>query len=82
MSTFLHTMNRHVCLPVGRNMFFALYNGGPQTFAWSVVIVYFGAIAQAASIAEMASTMPIAGAQYHWTYNLAPPKWKRFVTWM
>ncbi|OAG37287.1 hypothetical protein AYO21_08472 [Fonsecaea monophora] len=64
------------------NMFFALYNGGPQTFAWSVVIVYFGAIAQAASIAEMASTIPIAGAQYHWTYNLAPSNMKRFITWM
>src|ERR1700753_3268787 len=63
-------------------MFFALYNGGPQTVAWSVLIVYFGVIAQQASIAEMASTIPIAGAQYHWTYNLAPPKWKRFITWM
>ena len=40
------------------NMFFALYNGGPQTFAWSIVIVYFGAVSQAASIAEMASIRP------------------------
>ena len=63
-------------------MFFALYNGGPRTFAWSIVIVYFGAIAQAASIAEMASTLPIAGAQYHWTYHLAPPRIKRFITYM
>lgn len=63
-------------------MFFALYNGGPQTFAWSIVIVYFGALAQAASIAEMASTLPIAGAQYHWTYHLAPSRIKLFVTFM
>jgi hypothetical protein len=46
------------------------------------VIVYFGAISQAASIAEMASTIPIAGAQYHWTWHLAPARYKRFITWM
>ena len=64
------------------NMFFALYEGGPQVFAWSIVIVYFGAISQAASISEMASTVPIAGAQYHWTWHLAPSNIKRFVTWL
>ncbi|KPI43354.1 putative amino-acid permease [Cyphellophora attinorum] len=64
------------------NMFFALYEGGPQVFAWSIVIVYFGAIAQAASISEMSSTIPIAGAQYHWTYHLAPVRFRTFITWM
>jgi choline transport protein len=29
--------------------------------------VYCGALAQSASLAEMASIQPIAGAQYHWT---------------
>jgi choline transport protein len=46
-------------------MYFALYNGGPQTFAWSILIVFCGAIAQAASLGEMSSILPIAGAQYH-----------------
>lgn len=64
------------------NMWFALYNGGPQTFAWSVIIAYVGALAQSASLAEMASIQPIAGAQYHWTWALAPTGCKRFVTWM
>jgi choline transport protein len=63
-------------------VFFALYNGGPQTFAWSILIVYAGALAQAASLAEMASIQPIAGAQYHWTHHLAPERFKRFITWM
>jgi choline transport protein len=63
-------------------MLFVLYNGGPQTFAWSILIVYCGALAQSASLAEMASIQPIAGAQYHWTYFLAPPRWKRYITWM
>jgi hypothetical protein len=44
--------------------------------------VYAGALAQAASLAEMASIQPIAGAQYHWTHHLAPERFKRFITWM
>ena len=44
--------------------------------------MYFGAISQAASIAEMASIVPIAGAQYHWTYHLCPVTIRRFATWM
>ncbi|KAL8823872.1 MAG: hypothetical protein Q9191_005482 [Dirinaria sp. TL-2023a] len=63
-------------------MYFALYNGGPQALAWSFVIAYVGALAQAASLAEMASMQPIAGAQYHWTHALAPKRVKRFATWI
>lgn len=63
-------------------MYFALYNGGPQTFIFSFIIVFFGAIAQAASIGEMASIQPVAGAQYHWTFHLAPAGVKRFATWI
>ena len=33
-------------------------------------------------MAEMASVQPIAGAQYHWTHYLAPPQYRRFITWM
>ncbi|KAH7254767.1 hypothetical protein FSOLCH5_011247 [Fusarium solani] len=64
------------------NMYFALFNGGPQTFLFSFIIVFFGAIAQAASLGEMASIQPVAGAQYHWTYHLAPSSVKRFATWI
>lgn len=63
-------------------MFFALYNGGPQTFVFSFIIVFCGAIAQAASLGEMASIQPVAGAQYHWTYHLAPPRVRRFATYV
>lgn len=64
------------------NMYFALYEGGPYAFAWSIFICFFGAISQAASIGEMASIIPIAGAQYHWTWHLAPSRAKRSATWM
>ncbi|RDW65969.1 hypothetical protein BP6252_09604 [Coleophoma cylindrospora] len=64
------------------NMYFALYNGGPNVFIFSSIVVFFGAVAQAASLAEMASMQPIAGAQYHWTYHLAPGGVRRLATWI
>ncbi|KAE8153503.1 amino acid permease [Aspergillus avenaceus] len=59
-----------------------LANGGPEAHVWGIVIVVFGALAQCASLAEMASMQPIAGAQYHWTHHLAPPRYRKFITWM
>ncbi|PLB46250.1 amino acid permease [Aspergillus steynii IBT 23096] len=64
------------------NLNAVLTNGGPEALAWGVVIVIFGAMAQSASLAEMASMQPIAGAQYHWTHHLAPPNQRKFITWM
>lgn len=57
-------------------------NGGPQTLVWGIIIVVVGALAQALSMAELAAIQPIAGAQYHWTYFLAPERHRRFITWM
>lgn len=56
------------------------YNGGPQTLAWGIILVVVGAMAQALSMAELATIQPIAGAQYHWTHFLAPEKHRRFIT--
>ncbi|KAL5357146.1 amino acid permease [Aspergillus floccosus] len=64
------------------NLNAVLTNGGPEALAWGIVIVIFGAMAQSASLAEMASMQPIAGAQYHWTNYLAPQRQKKFITWM
>lgn len=33
------------------------------------------------SMAEMASICPLAGAQYHWTAVLSPPRIRTFSTW-
>lgn len=41
-----------------------LLNGGPKALAWGILIVSAGALAQSASLAEMSSAQPIAGAQY------------------
>ncbi|KAI0016394.1 amino acid/polyamine transporter I [Xylariomycetidae sp. FL0641] len=64
------------------NSYFALANGGPNALFFSYILCFVGAMAQASSIGEMASMIPIAGAQYHWAWNLAPPSAKRFTTWI
>ncbi|KXT08154.1 hypothetical protein AC579_250 [Pseudocercospora musae] len=64
------------------SMSFALYAGGPQIMVWGMLVAWIGAMAQAASLAEMASIQPIAGAQYHWTWAFAPAKPRRFLTWL
>ncbi|KAK6430490.1 hypothetical protein LTR95_013356 [Oleoguttula sp. CCFEE 5521] len=64
------------------NLQATLNNGGPRALAWGIIIVVAGALAQSASLAEMASAQPIAGAQYHWTNTFAPIRQRRFITWM
>lgn len=46
------------------------------------VIVFLGALGQSASLCEMASIQPIAGAQYHWTWALSVGSTKRIATWI
>jgi hypothetical protein len=79
LAVFIHAAL--TCYPY-RNLSTVLTNGGPQALAWGIVIVVSGAMAQSASLAEMASMQPIAGAQYHWTNYLAPEGQKKFITWM
>jgi choline transport protein len=33
-------------------------------------------------ISELASMAPIAGGQYYWVYMLAPPRWKKFSSYI
>ena len=65
-----------------RNLTAVFTNGGPRALAWGIIVVVAGGLAQSASMAEMASMQPIAGAQYHWTHYLAPQKHRKFITWM
>ncbi|PNS18834.1 Choline transport protein [Sphaceloma murrayae] len=64
------------------NMGATFFNGGPRSLIWGQILVIIGATAQALTLAELASILPIAGAQYHWTDMLAPEKHRRFITWM
>jgi len=35
-----------------------------------------------ASLAEMASILPVAGAEYHWAAMFAPPKWRSVMSYV
>lgn len=67
---------------LGTNMYFALINGGPVAYLFNFIIVFAGVLGQAACLAELSSIMPIAGAQYYWTYAYSPPKYRLFLTWI
>ncbi|RYP14297.1 hypothetical protein DL765_006462 [Monosporascus sp. GIB2] len=66
--------------PRGRQMYFALYNGGPTALLFSFVLVFSGALVQSSSLGEMASIASIADARYHYTYRQVPPRVRRFAT--
>jgi choline transport protein len=61
---------------------FALINGGPRALFFGMIIAVIGALAQAACLGEMASMIPVAGAQYHWTWHMAPKRMRMFATWV
>ncbi|KAK5102702.1 hypothetical protein LTS08_003502 [Lithohypha guttulata] len=66
---------------VAMNMGATFYNGGPRALVWGCLLVVIGSLAQALSMAELGSILPIAGAQYHWTDMLAPESSRRVITW-
>ncbi|KAL9109285.1 MAG: hypothetical protein Q9227_006040 [Pyrenula ochraceoflavens] len=49
-----------------------LYNGGPVALVYGFLVCLAGTTALASSFGEMASILPVAGAQYHWAADLAP----------
>ncbi|KAI9774493.1 MAG: hypothetical protein M1835_006012 [Candelina submexicana] len=59
-----------------------LNNGGPVSLVYGLILSFSGTMAMSASLAEMASILPIAGAQYHWTAQFAPKGWSAFASWM
>ncbi|OJJ55952.1 hypothetical protein ASPSYDRAFT_182877 [Aspergillus sydowii CBS 593.65] len=56
-----------------------LYNGGPAVIVYGIIVTTAGNLAIAFSLAELASLHPTAGAQYHWSYFLAP-RYRRFIS--
>ncbi|KAL4867049.1 hypothetical protein BDV12DRAFT_198531 [Aspergillus spectabilis] len=56
----------------GGSLLAGLYNGGPAAIVYGLIVSIVGNMAIAMSLAELASVHPTAGAQYHWSYVLAP----------
>lgn len=57
-----------------------LIDGGRAGLIWSYVWNFFGFLPIVASMAEMASMSPIAGAQYHWVSEFAPARFQKMLS--
>lgn len=53
---------------------------GGVGFSWSWVLPAAFFCCVAASSSELASSMPTAGGWYYWTFKLAPPKYKKVLS--
>ncbi|KAJ5385294.1 amino acid permease [Penicillium concentricum] len=63
----------------GGSLLSGLYNGGPAAIVYGIILTTVGNLSIACSLAELASIHPTAGAQYHWSYFLAP-RGRRFIS--
>lgn len=59
-----------------------LTNGGRAGLVWNALWNFIGFGPIYLSMAEMASMVPIAGAQYHWVSEFAPKKYQRFLRYI
>ncbi|KZZ88861.1 Amino acid/polyamine transporter I [Ascosphaera apis ARSEF 7405] len=66
---------------IGASFQACLTNGGPVVIVYGIIFAFAGSMGIACSLAELASILPIPGAQYHWTYELAP-RGKRFWSFL
>ncbi|RAL07664.1 amino acid permease [Aspergillus homomorphus CBS 101889] len=63
------------------SLYAGLLNGGPVVIIYGLTLSFVGSLSLTLSMAEMASINPVAGAQYRWTYELAPvaPRFLSFI---
>ncbi|KAK0386923.1 hypothetical protein NLU13_5236 [Sarocladium strictum] len=63
-------------------LFSTLPMGGSPLLFWGFFVMAAVGLATATTLAEMASAMPHSGGQYIWTYHLAPPEYRRFLSYL
>ena len=61
---------------------YGLTDGGPAGLIYGYLFCWIGYFCVVASLAEMTSMAPTAGGQYHWTYILAPKKYRNFFSFI
>jgi choline transport protein len=57
-------------------------NGGPAGLVYGFLIAWLSTLSVYTVISELASMAPIAGGQYYWVYMLAPPRYKKFSSYI
>ena len=61
--------------------YIAFNNGGPVAITWGWLLVGFFTTLVSMAMAEIASSMPTAGALYFWASRLGGPAWGWFTGW-
>ena len=62
--------------------YYPLVGGGPANIVWGWIGVSLIIICVASSLGEITSVYPTAGGVYYQTFMLAPPKYKRILSWI
>ena len=57
-------------------------NGGPAGLVYGFLIAWLSTLSVYTVIAELVSMSPIASGQYFWVYILAPPKYKKLLSYL
>lgn len=63
------------------SMSIALVSGGPSVALWGMVVAFVGVMATALSMAEICHVYPTTGGQYHWSFLLAPAKYRYIIAY-
>jgi amino acid transporter len=61
--------------------YIGFHNGGPAIIMWGCLVVGPVSVLVAMAMAEIASSMPTAGALYFWASRLGGPAWGWFTGW-
>jgi amino acid permease (GABA permease) len=63
-------------------LFYALPNGGPFAMVWGWAVACPPIVCIGLAMAELASAAPTSGGLYYWTYSLASPRCRNFLSWI
>lgn len=58
-----------------------MIDGGRTGAFWGFLFVWIGYTAVIASLSELVSMIPTAAGQYHWAFELSPPRYRKFISW-
>ncbi|KLP12781.1 HNM1-Choline permease [Fusarium fujikuroi] len=59
-----------------------LVSGGAVSLVYGVIVAFFGSLCSASSLAELASSYPTAGGQYHFVAKLSPKTSRPLTSWL
>ncbi|KAG4281784.1 hypothetical protein FPRO06_10688 [Fusarium proliferatum] len=59
-----------------------LVSGGAVSLVYGVIVAFVGSLCSASSLAELASSYPTAGGQYHFVAKLSPKTSRPLTSWL